>query len=396
MNTRLKLPNKEQKNCTNKMADSSEIAGEGVNETEIVEEEESDAEVKSSAEKAIDTQVPVLDVEEIQVCPKKSDDQESSVNDGDNSESDSEEANTVKNNLDSNLEASNVQKDSKENSNSKDREKSIDPNEKHKDLESSNTDLPNNDEIKEQSENSTASNKSEDEKSTSVSKLGADALSASLSSSRCLLKRNRDDLESDDDSEEEEEEPYSKKSHIGEITPKFVSKLKNTELLASMSSSNKSLLKRGIEKVDKANSEESTDAPESKKSNLSQTPKSEDHKSTCSLETTSEAVKEDRLSHDKTDVTQDLDISPHHVKIVAKTLKFPPKSPDCQNQVLNTESSTRSPPKSENARTVLKEEEPKEEVKQKIGAKELAGQRQLERKRLNKMLSIFDDQKRVK
>jgi len=396
MNTRLKLPNKEQKNCTNKMADSSEIAGEGVNETEIVEEEKSDAEVKSSAEKAIDTQVPLLDVEEIQVGPQKRDDQEPSVKEGDNSESDSKEANTVKNNLDSNLETSNVQKDSKENSNSKDREKSIDPNEKHKDLESSNTDLPNNDEIKEQSENSTASNKSEDEKSTSVSKLGADALSASLSSSRCLLKRNRDDLESDDDSEEEEEEPYSKKSHIGEITPKFVSKLKNTELLASMSSSNKSLLKRGIEKVDKANAEESTDAPESKKSNLSQTPKSEDHNSTCSLETTSEAVQEDRLSHDKTDdVTQDLDISPRHVKIVPKTLKFPPKSPDCQNQV-NTESSTLSPPKPDNARTVRKEEEPKEEVKQRIGAKELAGQRQLERKRLNKMLSIFDDQKRVK
>jgi len=394
MNTRLKLPNKEQKNCTNKMADSSEIAGEGVNETEIVEEEKSDAEVKSSAEKAIDTHVPLLDVEEIQVGPQKRDDQKPSVN-GDNSESDSEEANTVKNNLDSNLETSNVQKDSKENSNSIDREKSIDPNEKHKDLESSNTDLPNNDEIKEQSENSTASNKSEDEKSSSVSKLGADALSASLSSSRCLLKRNRDDLESDDDSEEEEEEPYSKKSHIGEITPKFVSKLKNTELLASMSSSNKSLLKRGIEKVDKANAEESTDAPESKKSNLSQTPKSEEHNSTCSLETTSEAVQEDRLSHDKTDVTQDLYISPRHVKIVPKTLKFPPKSPDCQNQV-NTKSSTLSPPKPDNARTVRKEEEPKEEVKQRIGAKELAGQRQLERKRLNKMLSIFDDQKRVK
>ena len=43
-------------------------------------------------------------------------------------------------------------------------------------------------------------------------------------------------------------------------------------------------------------------------------------------------------------------------------------------------------------------EEPavREETRQKIGAKELAGQRQLERKRLNKMLAIFDDQKIVK
>ena len=42
-------------------------------------------------------------------------------------------------------------------------------------------------------------------------------------------------LDSDNDSEEEEEEPIRK----------------STELLASMSSLNKSLLKRGIEKVDK-------------------------------------------------------------------------------------------------------------------------------------------------
>ena len=37
----------------------------------------------------------------------------------------------------------------------------------------------------------------------------------------------------------------------------------------------KSLLKRGIEKVDKANAEEATDAPESQKSNITQRPKPE-------------------------------------------------------------------------------------------------------------------------
>ena len=37
----------------------------------------------------------------------------------------------------------------------------------------------------------------------------------------------------------------------------------------------KSLLKRCIEKVDKANTEEATDAPESQKSNLNQRPKPE-------------------------------------------------------------------------------------------------------------------------
>merc|ERR1711915_167178 len=101
------------------------------------------------------------------------------------------------------------------------------------------------------------------------SKLDAEALSASLSSSRCLLKRNRDDLDSDNDSDSDEDEPDSKKTNTGEVTPKSVSKLKSTELIASLSSS-KSLLKRGIEKVDQASQDETVDAPESKKSNLSQ------------------------------------------------------------------------------------------------------------------------------
>jgi hypothetical protein len=80
---------------------------------------------------------------------------------------------------------------------------------------------------------------------------------------------------------------------------------------------------------------------------------------------------------------------PVEVKIAApKTLIFPPfpslSDPSCKKA---------SPTLSE--RTIRGMEEPavREETRQKIGAKELAGQRQLERKRLNKMLAIFDDQK---
>ena len=63
---------------------------------------------------------------------------------------------------------------------------------------------------------------------------------------------------------------------------------------------------------------------------------------------------------------------------------------------METVSTTPSSPSIREKAVSLSQEEVKEEVKQKIGAKELAGQRQLERKRLNKMLSIFDDQKIVK
>jgi hypothetical protein len=49
------------------------------------------------------------------------------------------------------------------------------------------------------------------EKPYSVSKLYANALYTCLRSSECLLKRNRDDLDSDDDdSGEEVLEPFSK------------------------------------------------------------------------------------------------------------------------------------------------------------------------------------------
>merc|ERR1719312_1829544 len=404
MNMRLKLTNKEQKACTNKMPESSDTAASDTEEGEESLskriEETSDHEIKSLEESStVETQEL-----ESERGHSKSDGHEptSTTTHSDNSKAD-KEANDDEKENNSKETAPSEEKSEDESTKTIVPEKEVktpEADEKH--IESTESDLPNIDN-KETHENEKESDRNEedgDEKSNISSKLDADALSASLSSSRCLLKRNRDDLDSGDDPEEEEEEPYSKKSHIGEVTPKFVSKLKSTELLASMSSSNKSVLKRGIEKVDKASAEELTDAPESKKSNLTQTPKPEASSSSSNLskevEDDSEIERKKILCPIKPVVTQEQESSPQDVKIVPKTLRFPSRSPNCQNQGLETVSTTPSSPSIREKAVGLSQEEVKEEVKQKIGAKELAGQRQLERKRLNKMLSIFDDQKIVK
>jgi len=252
---------------------------------------------------------------------------------------------------------------------------------------------------KEESVSSSDVKDSDHEKSNLTSKLDAEALSASLSSSKCLLKRNRDDLDDDYDSCDDEEEPISKKSNVGEVTPKLVSKLNSSELLASMSSS-KLLLKRGFEKVEVANREEKTDAPESKKSNLTVS----HHTEGDAQEHPEETRKADSSKNNKTpsqdnntpseDIKTPEKVSPPRAKNPAlKTLNFT-KSP-CQQIPADSVSLSIPSPARDPERTV-KEQPVKEEVRQKIGAKELAGQRQLERKRLNKMLAIFDDQKIVK
>lgn len=407
MNMRLKLPNKDQKSCTNKMPESPETASDTEEGEESLSkriEETSDHENKSLEESSTVETQELGDGKESERGHAKSDGHEptSTTTHSDNSKAD-KEANDDEKDNNSKETAPSEEKSDDESTKTIVPEKEVktpEPDEKH--IESTESDLPNIDN-KETHENEKESDKNEedgDEKSNISSKLDADALSASLSSSRCLLKRNRDDLDSGDDSEEEEEEPYSKKSHIGEVTPKFVSKLKSTELLASMSSSNKSVLKRGIEKVDKASAEELTDAPESKKSNLTQTPKPEASSSSSNLskevEDDSEIERKKQLCPIKPVVTPEQESSPQDVKIVPKTLRFPSRSPNCQNQGLETVSTTPSSPSIREKAVSLSQEEVKEEVKQKIGAKELAGQRQLERKRLNKMLSIFDDQKIVK
>ena len=119
-------------------------------------------------------------------------------------------------------------------------------------------------------------------------------------------------------------------------------------------------------------------------------------KTNTEVEDDSEIERKKQLCPIKPVVTPEQESSPQDVKIVPKTLRFPSRSPNCQNQGLETVSTTPSSPSIREKAVSLSQEEVKEEVKQKIGAKELAGQRQLERKRLNKMLSIFDDQKIVK
>lgn len=380
---RLKLANKEQKTCTKKMAENSS-------------ESEVDRVVKEAGAEDLtvedDTEVSTaeVDIGKTETDPEEENDEESTTSE--HSESESEDSTDEKEEgLASKVSSPNHKKSNEHKENASEELTIVnDPktDEEKKQLKSDETKSKNLEKDNEDSPSSSSDESAhDDEKSDSVSKLDADALSASLSSSKCLLKRNRDDLDSDDDdSGEEEEEPFSKKSHIGEVTPKHVSKLKSSELLASMSSS-KSLLKRGIEKVDKANTEEATDAPESKKSNLAQTPKPEKEESP-------ENVKdENNLKHRKEIETHE-EIKQLEVRIGPKTLKFP-LSPTCQIPAVK---SLPNPLPRDSERLGSAKEEPavREQTRQKIGAKELAGQRQLERKRLNKMLAIFDDQKIVK
>merc|ERR1711936_1540265 len=363
MNVRLKLANKEQNTCSNKMKESS-------NDQEKSEDESNDEVNKSRDETEEETEETNGDLNvEGPACKDLDEDDkdlETNSNEKPNSLSEEKVSSVVNSSENKNSDETTEQLDIKDKDEQKNKGEDHD---KTKD--------------KGKEEELPSSNDADDKKSNSTnSKLDAEALSASLSSSRCLLKRNRDDLDSDSDSDGDEEEPDSKKSHVVEVTPKLVSKLKSSELLASMSSS-KSLLKRGIEKVDKANTDEKTDAPESKKSNLAQTPKPEDSSKT--LEEVSKEIQEESPE----------EIKPIIEKSAAKTLKFP-ESP-CQIDVEKPNIVQPNPIKESEVVKVSKKEEPvKIEVKQKIGAKDLAGQRQLEKKRLNKMLAIFDDQKIVK
>eukprot|EP00091_Calanus_sinicus_P010917 TRINITY_DN2499_c0_g3_i4.p1 TRINITY_DN2499_c0_g3~~TRINITY_DN2499_c0_g3_i4.p1 ORF type:complete len:380 (+),score=137.16 TRINITY_DN2499_c0_g3_i4:507-1646(+) len=379
MNVRLKLANKEQKMCSNKMAENpSESEAD-----RTVDEAGADLPVENQTEKDSNT---TTEEDETETVPEGGNDKEATTP-SEHSKRESEDSTEEKDD-----DAVSAESSPKQNTVD---EPKVNASEGLPNVNDSKTDEEKQKESdeskgkhlnKEDSPGPSYKSSHDDEKTIIVSKLDADALSASLSSSKCLLKRNRDDLDSDDDdSGEEAEEPFSKKSHIGEVTPKHVSKLKSTELLASMSSS-KSLLKRGIEKVDKANIEEATDAPESKKSNLAQTPKPEKDESSETVEDNND------LKHSKDIETPEENTL--EVRIAPKTLKFPP-SPTCQLPPVKT---LPNPPTPEPERTRSAKEEPvvKEETRQKIGAKELAGERQLERKRLNKMLAIFDDQKIVR
>ena len=265
----------------------------------------------------------------------------------------------------------------------------------------------------------------EEENKSSASKLEADALSASLSSSRCLLKRNRGDLDTDSDNDDKQEEPDSKKSHTaggkeeeeedGETeegkedggslqeratstsAPVVVSKskLSSSELVASMSSS-KSVLKRGIEQVEVASSRDYEEAPEPevkvKKSLTSGSPPVPLESST--RKKLVEEAKEKDNSHD-------VDKARERLIYNVKSSVISPLKSECplmESTRLNSPESCKSksisegnPMRATPTKSLLS---PKEPVRI-IAAKDLEEDRKLERKRLNKMLLIFPDQKPV-
>merc|ERR1712202_79492 len=278
MNVRLKLANKEQKMCSNKTSEESSDQERREDEVEaedkVPDAESDDDTTTTEASGNINVEANV-DQDKNDSTTEFKDEVSESIPEKKEGKQTCQISPDKHTDADEHKEHS-ESKDHAEHSESKDADdKLIKTNKKSVSSELSKSQENKREQNKDQGDSPNSCDESDHEKSNISSKLDAEALSASLSSSKCILKRNRDDLDSDDDSGGEKEEPDSKKSHVGEVTPKLVSKLKSSELLASMSSS-KSLLKRGIEKVDTANKDEKTDAPESKKSNLAQTPKPEE------------------------------------------------------------------------------------------------------------------------
>jgi len=251
---------------------------------------------------------------------------------------------------------------------------------------------------------------------TSVgSKLDAAALSASLSSSRCLLKRNRDDLDVDSDGDNKEE-PECKKSHTaaaiksgdkekkseekdteenGSALPVVVEKslLSKAELVASMSSS-KSVLKRSIDQV--TESAEGSAAPDVKKSNIVSEKTDEEH---CEVKASTAEPSSDPKTPVKPSrsVSNVSSINIPSPRMLIKSPSSPVTASEWPLPVL--ESTRLSPVKdvelSRDDEVKRSPKIPKEEVRM-IAAKDLAEDRKLEKRRLNKLLAIFDDQKPVK
>ena len=253
------------------------------------------------------------------------------------------------------------------------------------------------------------------------SKLDAEALSASLSSSRCLLKRNRDDLDVDSDGDNQEE-PDCKKSHTAAAVktakkeeqsedegaaeekdtgaPVVVEKslLPLAELVASLSSS-KSVLKRSIDQV--TESAEGSAAPEVKKSNI--VSKKTDDEKPCKDEVNTTEPSGDLKTPVKPSRTAS-NVSAINIPSPRMLIMSPPSPLPASRCPLPVLESTRlSPlkdgelPKEDAGREDAKKSPkiPKDEVRI-IAAKDLAEDRKLEKRRLNKLLTIFDDQKPVK
>ena len=270
-----------------------------------------------------------------------------------------------------------------------------------------------------------AKDESETSEEQVESKLKAEALSASLSSSRCLLKRNRDDLDTDSDKDSQDEEPDCKKSHktitdkgddakeeetkvsekeldCKEVDNKKASpivveksKLSKEELIASMSSS-KSVLKRGIDQVDDSDNDNVDNILPSdvKKSNIVIEREQADEEQTNKVEIEKNVVSKIKESINipasSTPLTTSTRPSP-----LRPSLPSPPSLSPCpvlESTRLSPAKSPSSQPEKKDFSSLKSPQSPKEAVRI-IAAKDLAEDRKLEKKRLNKLLAIFDDQK---
>ena len=349
-------------------------------------------------------------------CPEKKEMNEYEEKDQDPTDADSQKTDsekTLKDSLESNNELSETtDQDDKKKDNMKSKDKVIDSEGGGEKEEAVKEDILDKDRVSDVDEEKEEKVK---EDISVGSKLDAVALSASLSSSRCLLKRNRDDLDVDSDGDSKEE-PECKKSHTATAVktgdkeenseeevkdekdsapPVVVEKslLSKAELLASMSSS-KSVLKRSIDQV--TESAESSAAPDVKKSNIVSEEKDEEYREveTSKTESSSDPKTPSKPSRSISNVSAINIPSP---RMLIMSPSSPVKAPECPLPLLE---STRL--SSVNDGELNKEDEVKkspkiikEEVRM-IAAKDLAEDRKLEKRRLNKMLTIYDDQKPVK
>jgi len=192
-----------------------------------------------------------------------------------------------------------------------------------------------------------------------------------------------------------------------------ISRLENMELLASLSSSHPGLLKREREQELEDEEQESTGEPDSKKSNTVEEEEGGDWKSkkredvheeedTAEEAKTSTVVAVSKLS-DKAELEASFSSSRSKLKIIEGVKEVVTEMVEEVKDTVNIlppETTSVSPsvplPSPVQVSPVKVQKRVPEETKQTIGKKELQNERKLQQKRLNKMLTIFEDQSRVK
>merc|ERR1719239_99435 len=212
--------------------------------------------------------------------------------------------------------------------------------------------------------------------SDSVSRVADMELLASLSSSQPgLLKREREEEEE----QEQEGEPDSKKSNTVEEEVKGVQEVEKKEVGKRKEKVEVSEVKKGekkVEKVDEAPVVASTKLKDAALEASFSSSRSR-HKVEEPVETLEEQSFQEIMPQNLTSTM------PLPVPIIppSPTSLFTPSDPPAEPSVRKKESSSSPTFK---------------ETKQIIGAKELQNEKALQRKRLNKMLTIFEDQTTVK